>query len=65
MAKISLNGLCVLSNNTLDDLWTHLERKKVLHTEDGYLRDYRGLIDHLGLEYEERLKVEASDNKAG
>ena len=55
----------VLSLATLDRLGNFLNNRKLLKTEDGELRDYRGLEDQAKLSPEERGRVEGSNNKAG
>jgi len=55
----------VLSLATLDRLGNFLNNRKILKTEDGELRDYRGLVDQAKLNPEEKGRVEGSNNKAG
>ena len=55
----------VLSLATLDRLGNFLNNRKILKTEGGELRDYRGLEDQAKLTPEEKSKVDGSNNKAG
>ena len=56
-------GLWVLSFTSVDRLGLYLDRKMTLRTEDGGLRDWRGLLDHAGFGHEEKTRVQNKENK--
>ena len=54
--------LTFISPRTVDLLATFLDVRKILPTESGYLRDYRGLMDGARFNYQDTQRVEASSS---
>ena len=55
----------LLRKQTLIRFGNFLNSPKIFKTEDGELRDWRGLQDQAKLNFEEKERVSGSSNKTG